>query len=508
MADTQITVRLDDQTGPGTRSVNSNLDSIQSNMKSTGTLASGIASDIIKLGSAIAGSFVVKEVVQTAAEFETLRATLGAVTKDVKVGSAVFDELKSIATDTVFGVKDLTEAYIKLSAAGVPPTTKQLQLFNDIASVSADKIGTLQAITDLYARTVGGGLGLEELNRLADRGIPVYKMLSDAIGINRDQISKLGATAEGAKLILQALEGQLQKDYGGAAGKQAGTLSMAFSQLKDAASNLADDIGRAGLNAALTETAIQITNLIKSNPELIKQIGEGLGNAVRFLRDNFDKLIIVVEAFFILMTVRTILAVAAAFATLELSVAGLAVAMNRIPLAALITLLGAAGLAIYDYAKGTDKATTSTNTNTDATKELEDAKKREKSAIDAAAEAARQQELQTRKDIFASKELSDQLDIIKGKTQLLTGANKEQSAAAAELLQKNGDNLTAYGKYAQQLQVNIQLADQDSVAKRIQAETTKALEAAQKSAADQNLTLSQSLKTLIENETRAAIIND
>ena len=258
----------------------------------------GLKNTIVAAGSALAGAFAIKEITNVSARFEDLRTTLGILYKDVEVGAQAFEQIKEFATQSIFAVEDLTQTVIKLKGAGLNPTTEQLRLFADVASVSADSVGALQAITDLYARTTAGGLGLEELNRLGDRGIPVFTILAEKLGINRLQISELGKTAEGAQTILRALEEGLEEAFGGASQARANNLSQAFSNFGDAVANAFDAIGQAGLNEALRDATNAITDFVSENEQLIKSIGEGLGTAIRFVVDNAKILIEILAAAF------------------------------------------------------------------------------------------------------------------------------------------------------------------------------------------------------------------
>jgi lambda family phage tail tape measure protein len=264
--------------------------------------------------TAFAGAFAGTQVVKLASTFQDLRTSLQLLYKDARLGSEVFEDIKNFAATSIFSVEDLTETIIKLKAAGLTPTVSQLQLFADVSTIAADSVGALQAITDLYARTTAGGLGLEDLNRLADRGIPVFTILSERLGLGRLELSKFGQTAEGAQLILKALEQGLSETFSGASAARAGNVSQAFSNLGDAIANAADAVGQAGLNEALTNATRSIITFIEQNQALIKAIGEGLGRAVQFTVDNFKQLAIAAGAFLAVLTVSAVLKMVQAFA--------------------------------------------------------------------------------------------------------------------------------------------------------------------------------------------------
>ena len=179
---------------------------------------------LINLGSRAkdAGSSLIKLV----GGFQQVQLTLDKVTGGN--GYAKFNELSTIAGKTQFDVLTLSEAFTKLETAGVAGATDKLSQFADIAAVTTDNMGTLQAITDLFARTTQGGLGLEDLNRLGDRGIPVWRILGEQMGLTRLQISKYGQSAEGAGEITETLLAVLSSKYSGAAAEQANTVAVAW----------------------------------------------------------------------------------------------------------------------------------------------------------------------------------------------------------------------------------------------------------------------------------------
>lgn len=286
----------------------------------------GLQSAILSVAATVGGALTFRAVTDISARFQDLRTTLGILFKDVEVGAQAFEQIKTFATQSIFTVEDLTASVIKLKAAGLEPTIKQLQLFADVSSVSADAVGALQAITDLYARTSAGGLGLEELNRLGDRGIPVFTILSEKLGINRLEISKLGQTAEGAAIILGALEEGMEEAFGGASAARANNLSQSFSNLEDALGNAADIIGQGGLNDALADAIRSLSGFIDANAGLFKWMGETIGTAIGFIADNLKYITALLAGFFAAFAVGKILAVVGALNAMRKSLSGVATA--------------------------------------------------------------------------------------------------------------------------------------------------------------------------------------
>lgn len=241
----------------------------------------GLKSALGGLTGAFASAFAVDKIVKVSAQFENLRTTLGILYKDTAAGAQAFDRIKGLAATTVFEVDTLTTAFIKLKTSGIEPTDAQLKLFADVASVATDSVGALQAITDLYARTTAGGLGLEDLNRLADRGIPVFNILARTMGLSRLEVSKFGQSADGAQKILKVLEVELGKTFGGASAARANTLSQAMSNLSDSVKNLIDRFAQAGPGNALTQALQDIAKFLNGiNVQQINTLVENFKNLI------------------------------------------------------------------------------------------------------------------------------------------------------------------------------------------------------------------------------------
>ena len=254
--------------------VNSQLTQLQASGIKLSTVLKGAAGALVAIGA----TRVIGSIISTTARFEDLNDALASVTGSAREGAEAFDFVSNFATKTQFGVEDLTTTFIKLKASGIEPTEDLLTLFTDTAAVTTDQLGSLQAITDLFARTTSGGLGLEELNRLADRGVPVFRILEEQLGITRLEISEVGKTAEGSKKILNALSTGLRQDFGGATANVVDNLSTQFSNLNIALKNSANEFGQ-GLSPVLKDTTADLTEFIENNEETIAALGR-LGGVI------------------------------------------------------------------------------------------------------------------------------------------------------------------------------------------------------------------------------------
>ena len=257
---------------------------------------------------------------KTIGEFQALNRSLGVVFGSAERGTAVFRDLERIALSTPFSIQALSNSVIKLRASGIEPTNEQLALFADVASVTTDKLGTLNAMTDLFSRTTAGGLGLEDLNRLADRGIPVFDILSQKMGLARLEVAKFGQSADGAQQILKVLTDEMQNRFGGAAKDSAEDLTVSISNMGIAWDGMQKSLGDAG------------------GMVLASGIVTGLTATIVFFSENLDTLAIG-------MGVLSTLAIPAMIGGIK--ALGVAIAAN--PIGLLVTVLAGVSMAAWHF---------------------------------------------------------------------------------------------------------------------------------------------------------------
>ena len=262
-----------------TKQLNAALDKVKKKSKgSTGAMAKlGAAVKAIKGPAKIAAvalaaiGAVIVPIARVGMEFENLKLSLNTVFGSIKQGESAFRRVKQFAKESPFQIRDLTKAFIQLRSAGIEPSEKMFKTFADAASVTIDSLGAFQALVRITQRSAGGGLGLEELNQISDRGIPVFEILKQKLGATRLELTEMGVTAEGAAKIMAALNEGLSERFGGAVASKMETLTQKISNMNDAFSGLADtiftDFGVGGVlksaTSALGGFATDLDNFLK-----------------------------------------------------------------------------------------------------------------------------------------------------------------------------------------------------------------------------------------------------
>lgn len=267
-------------------------------------------------------------VVKVGANFQDLQDSLNAVFGSAAKGAQAFDRIKKFSLETQFGVDTLTNAFIQLKGAGVEPTEELLMTFADTASVTTDQMGTFQAALDLVSRSTAGGLGLEDLNRLADRGIPVFQILSEQLGITRLEVSEFGKTTEGANRIIEALTDGLNERFGGTLQTKLDNVSVKFSNMQIAIQNLAAAIFEK-LEPAISASLDKLTGMATAAEQFVSEaesIDEVLGRINTALEPfhNFMTLLLnVIGGIVALRIAKVFLTFATAIATATTSLRNL-----------------------------------------------------------------------------------------------------------------------------------------------------------------------------------------
>ena len=261
----RLLITAKDQTKQALGRVRSGLASIKKSVFS-------LKGAFISLGAGIA----LRSIATTTSNFEDLRDSLASVAGGAEQGAQAFKFINDFALRSQFSVEALTTSFITLKASGIEPTEELFRVFTDTAAVTTDQLGTLEALTRVFSRGVQGGLGLEELNQIADRGVPVFRILEEQLGITRLEIAKFGQTTKGAKKILAALEVGLGTAFTGATQQKLDNLSTSSSNLGIAFRNTLDQIGEGGFRGGLTDLNNELSKTLVELEPLATFLGKGL----------------------------------------------------------------------------------------------------------------------------------------------------------------------------------------------------------------------------------------
>ncbi len=207
--------------------------------KAAGGAASGGMAALRVAGAGLAGVFagigfaeVLTSIVKTTAEMQRFNAMLVTVTGSSEGADKAMAWLRDFAKQTPFQLSEVVTAFTKLQARGIEPTSASLTGLGNTAAAMGKSLD--QAVEALADAVTG------EFERLKEFGIKAsaqgeqvaftFKGVTTQVGNNADEIT-----------------GYLDKignhDFAGGMARQSATLEGQWSNLKDAADELANTVG-------------------------------------------------------------------------------------------------------------------------------------------------------------------------------------------------------------------------------------------------------------------------
>jgi tape measure domain-containing protein len=232
---------------------------------------------------------------------ENARNLLQGIGHDAETVETVMDNALASVKGTAFGLGDAARVAAGAVAAGIEPgeaLERQLKVIADTASVAGTSLDDIGAIMGKVTTT--NKASNRELQQLAERGIPVYQMLADQMGVTGEEIFDMASKGE---ISAEMLETALMDNLGGAALTAGETTEGAFA-------NMQASISRVGANL-LGPTFEQfagfftgLTEALGPVEEIAVELGATLGEKLEPVFASLVDLVpVLVEAFLPLVPV-------------------------------------------------------------------------------------------------------------------------------------------------------------------------------------------------------------
>ncbi|MGW0245052.1 tape measure protein [Nocardia goodfellowii] len=151
--------------------------------------------------------------------------------------AAIMQNAKDSVLGTAFGLGEAATIAASAVAAGVKPgeeLTRYLKLTADAATIAGSSLGEMGYVLNKVQAT--GKAYSDNLNMLADRGIPIFQWLQDEYNVSAEGLSKM---VKQGKVDAATFQKVIQENIGGAALESGKTLRGSWSNLNAA-------LGRAG----------------------------------------------------------------------------------------------------------------------------------------------------------------------------------------------------------------------------------------------------------------------
>ena len=233
------------------------LDKLERQSKDSEKQNKKLSSSFGMLKGALAGvafGLAIRGIINTAAAFEKLEASLVTVTGSTEKAVQAMEGIKAFATETPFQVQEITDAFIKLKALGIAPTEENLRSFGNTASAMGKSLNQMieavaDAATGEFERLKEFGI---KASSQGDKVAFTFQGVTTTIGKNADEITKF-------------LEGIGETQFAGAMEKQMDTLDGAFSNFSDTVDNAVSKLSEeTGFNALIKSATNGVSSFIRS----------------------------------------------------------------------------------------------------------------------------------------------------------------------------------------------------------------------------------------------------
>jgi tape measure domain-containing protein len=271
------------------------MKALETSADSTGNALAQAGQKALAWGAALGGLAAIKsvtsDVIETGAQFETLRVRLENLLGGTQQAAEAFDMIKNLAATTPFEVAALTESFVKLTAMGMKPTEAQMRSLSDVAANLGGGTEVLSGVTTALGQAwAKSKLQGEEIMQLAERGVPVWDALTQATGRTVPELQRMSAAGLLGRDVITKLIDALGQQNLGASAKLMATYSGAVSNAKDAMAEFYDLISQSGVLDFLTR---KLQDLL-AEFERMKNTGE-LEQKAKALADGFISVASAVE---------------------------------------------------------------------------------------------------------------------------------------------------------------------------------------------------------------------
>lgn len=171
---------------------------------------------------------------------DTAKAKLSALGANSKTVRMITENANAAVKGTAYGMDAAMTAAASATAAGIQPgkeLTRYLGLMGDAAAVAGISMEEMGSIFNKVA--ANGKITTEEMNQLADRGIPIWQLLTKETGMSMDELRSAVTAGE---VDINDFQNAIEKGMGGAA------KTIGSTTISGAISNIGASISRMGAN--------------------------------------------------------------------------------------------------------------------------------------------------------------------------------------------------------------------------------------------------------------------
>ena len=168
------------------------------------------------------------------------KAKLTALGHSTEEVASIAENANAAVKGTAYGMDAAMTAAASATAAGIQPgkeLTRYLSLMGDAAAVAGVDMNEMGSIFNKVA--ANGKVTTEEMNQLADRGIPIWQLLAKETGMSMDE---LRTAIQNGEVDINDFQNAIETGMGGAA------VTIGSTTISGAISNIGASLSRMGAN--------------------------------------------------------------------------------------------------------------------------------------------------------------------------------------------------------------------------------------------------------------------
>lgn len=241
-------------------------------LKGVGNAVKGIATGAVTVGIAGIGTALTAGFSRLNA-IDTASAKLRGLGNDAKSVDAIMANATASVKGTSFGLGEAATVAASAVAAGIKPGEQLETMLKGVANVAAATGGTMEETGSVFNKVAATGKAYtDNINQLADRGLPIWQALADKLGVTTDEVREM------------ASKGKIDfRTFSDAAASAAGTVATEMgTTVPGAFANLKASIGRIGANL-LDGVFGKLGPLIQAATKALgpmEDMAKGLGSAI------------------------------------------------------------------------------------------------------------------------------------------------------------------------------------------------------------------------------------
>lgn len=266
--------------GLNSRNFTRGLDQSQARLQKFSFGVKNIALKVAAAVAAVAGSAGIGLGAKLVAEAEQAEVAFTTMLGSARKARKMLDDLKNFAASTPFQLGDLRDAARQLLAFGFAgdEIMGHMKTLGDIAAGTQKPIADFVDIVGKVKATGIASLG--DVNRLADRGVPIYQELAKVMGVAAEEVKTLVSTGKvGLPEIQKSLENVVSSGglFENSMEKQSKTMSGLWSTLKDNILFIIKDLAQA------FSDGFDVKGLLTDAIEGVQSLGRGIKAISPFL---------------------------------------------------------------------------------------------------------------------------------------------------------------------------------------------------------------------------------